>query len=58
MISLLVLDLDAVKRSRRLLEVVVEIKHLGQHDLGIVVTGLQGDGLLQPFLCIVQLVGK
>ena len=51
-------DLDAVKRSRRLLEVVVEIKRLRQHDLGIVVTRLQGDGLFQPFLRIVQPVGK
>jgi len=40
------------------LKVVAAIKRLGQHDLGIGVTWLQGYGLFQSFLRIVKPVGK
>ena len=49
---------DAVQRSRRLFEIVAAIIHLGEHDLGVGVTGPQGDGPFQPILGIVKAVGK
>jgi len=49
---------DAVQRSGCLLEIVAAIKHLGQHDLCIDITRLQGYALFQPFLRIVKPVGK
>ena len=58
MISLLVPDLDSAERRRRLLEVVVAIKCLCQHDLGIFVIWLQGYGRFQPFLRVVEPVGQ
>ena len=56
--QLVAAHVDAVQRSRCLLEIVAAIKRLGQHDLGVGVIRLQGDGLFQPFLRVVKPVGK
>jgi len=40
------------------LEIVAAIKRLGQHDLWICIPRLQGYGLFQPFLRVVQPIGK
>ena len=49
---------DALERSRCFLEIVAAIKRLGQHDLWIGVIRLQGYGFFQPFLRVVEPVGK
>jgi len=49
---------DAVERRCRPLEIVAAIKRLGQHDLGVSVTWMQRDGLLQPFFRIIEAIGQ
>ena len=56
--QLVAAHVDALERSRCLLEIVAAIKRLGQHDLWIVVVRLQGYCLFQPFLRVVEPVGK
>ena len=51
-------DVDAFQRGHRLVEIVAAIIRLGEHDLGVALTGPEGDGLLQPHLRIVEPVGK
>ena len=49
---------DAVQRGRCFLKIVATIKRLGQHNLCIGVTWLQCYCLLQPFLRVIEPVGK
>ena len=51
-------DVDPVQRRRRFLEIVPAPEYFGQHDLGVGIVRMQGDGLLQPCLRIVQPVGE
>ena len=56
--QLVAAHVNALQRSRCLLEIVAAIKRLGQHDFWIGVVRLQGYCLFQPFLRVVEPVRK